>query len=86
MNKCSQSLRRAPALIPQYCNATCISGGSWLAKCAPGSQFFTSNGFFQVAAGVTSIRVLLVGGGAGGYSSNPSAGVEAVTLRAVLFL
>ena len=43
--------------------------------------FFNSSGTFQVAQGVTSVRVLLVGGGGSGMHDS-MAEVQAVTLRA----
>ena len=40
----------------------------------PGSQFFDSSGVFTVPPGVTSVSVLLVGGGMGGTSSDTTGG------------
>lgn len=48
------------------CSANCINGGKWefnSSSCSlPGSQFFNSRGNFAVPPGITSVRVLLVGG------------------------
>lgn len=49
------------------CNATCVKG-KWefdASSCVQGSQLFTSNDSFTVPLGVTSMRLLLVGGGMG---------------------
>jgi hypothetical protein len=52
--------------------------GSWQTPPAPtipsGRQTFTSNGTFTIPAGVTTVRVTVVGGGGGGNNTTSSGG------------
>ena len=63
-------------MSPENCTVTCISGGIWQINSpgCPDSQFFTFSGIFQLIAGITLIRVLLVGGGGSGINGDCGGG------------